>query len=141
MACYYEVYADIDIVKIIYSGFPCVGDVVGLLDRMDIDPAYHRNIDEIVYFDDIRTPVIDYKLLDNICELISGVFLMHNRSKRLALVAGREPGRTMASRFQSVMARNPALSVRLCDTAEEAMRFLGRSDTRLRHAGQECSGR
>ena len=57
--------------------------------------------------------------------------LANNRSKRMALVARRQPGRTVAEAFFDVIARVPELSVRLFDDPLAALDFLGRSDRRL----------
>ncbi|MFC4671114.1 hypothetical protein ACFO5X_21370 [Seohaeicola nanhaiensis] len=102
-----------------------------MFDRLEIDPRYHRTLDEIVYLEDIKWLTFDPEVIDNISELVSGLFLMHNRAKRIAIVADSEPGRSIARRFIRVMSRNPDIRVALFGEPLAALHFLGQTDPRL----------
>ena len=131
MPCSYVIFPDLNAAKIVYSGYPRARDAVEMFDRLEIDPRYHRTLDEIVYLEDIKWPTFDPEVVDNISELVSGLFLMHNRAKRMAIVADSEPGRSIARRFIRVMSRNPDIRAALFGEPLAALHFLGQTDPRL----------
>ncbi|GHF37902.1 hypothetical protein [Seohaeicola zhoushanensis] len=131
MTCRYDIFPDLNVARIIYAGYPKARDVVELIDALERDPKYHRTVDEIIHLSCIKWPKVDLAVVDNLCELIGGLFRMNNRCKRIAVVASQEPGRLIAARFLRVMERNSRLRAAYFTQTHPAMRFLGVCDGRL----------
>ena len=142
MPCTYDIFPDLNVVRVIFRGHVHTRDILALLDSLDGDPLYHRSIDELIYLEGCSDDAFTPAKRRDLANLIRGLFLMNGRSKRLALVAPDEPGRSFARTFAEVMHNNAAITVRIFETAAGAMAFLEQTDPRLRlPVDADCFGR
>lgn len=131
MPCYYEIYPDLNIVKIVYRRQVSPREILDLLDALGDDPGYTCTIDELIVFDRYNGRAITPEARGNLHNLIRGLLLLNNSAKRIAIVAPEEPGRTIGRMFVDLMQRDGKISVRIFDTVRQAMGFLGPSELRL----------
>jgi len=125
MPCRYEIFDELNLVRITFSGALTTSEMLDLIDQLDADPRYHPTIDELGDFQTLTDIAFDSETMKNLNDLILGLYLRSNRRKRIAQIAPNEPGRTVAVAFRFAMQGNPNLDTEVFDSASDALAFLG----------------
>lgn len=124
MPCHYEIFDEFNLVKITFDGVLITPEMLALIDQLDADPRYHPTIDELGDFRTLKDIAFDSKTLKNLNDLILGLYLRSDRRKRIAQIAPKNPGRTIAVAFRFAMQGNPKLDAEVFETQADALAFL-----------------
>ncbi len=127
MPCHYEIFEDLHLVKITFDGVLATRDVLNVVDKLDSDPLYTPTIDELGDFRTLSEIAFDADTIQNLNDLLFGMYIRSNRTKRIAQIAPYEPGLIIARAFATVMQQNPKLEVGIFDSPGPAIEFLGHS--------------
>ena len=74
---------------------------------------------------------IDPETGSKLTDLVRGLSLRANRSKRIAILATDEPALTGARAFRSALRKNPAYRIEIFDAPGPALAFLDQTDPDL----------
>lgn len=131
MPCRYEILERHDLVHLVCEGVVEIGDLVALVDALDADPAFHPTIDDLFDLRHLTEIRIDPETGSKLTDLVRGLSLRANRSKRIAILATDEPALTGARAFRSALRKNPAYRIEIFDAPGPALAFLDQTDPDL----------
>ena len=131
MPCRYEIFSDINLVRITCTGRLTRDDLITLLDELDNHPDFHPNIDDLIDLREVTEIDISPDVGANLLDLMVGVTLRAKRAKRIAILVSSETARESAAKFREAMRRISGIKIGLFDSPRAAVEFLGRSGPKV----------
>lgn len=124
MSVRFEFFPEIDLVYIAFEGVLKVDEMLSVIDLLDNDPRYHPTISELGDFRRLTGVEMQPGEVENITQLILGLYVRAGRRKRIAQIAPQPPGSMIAEIFAQHVRRQSGLQVATFDTVAPALRFL-----------------